>query len=90
MSNPVINIGSTVASLAGVAVANKLLSTVWKQITGDEPPAKNPDPEESLRDTIIFTVISAAVGTMVKVGVARAAANLKYKEEIKNGGQEEI
>lgn len=41
MSNPLIKIGSTVASLGGVALANKVLSAGWRKVTGNEPPEDN-------------------------------------------------
>ncbi|WP_035810306.1 MULTISPECIES: DUF4235 domain-containing protein [Micrococcales] len=90
MSNPVIKIGSTVASLGGVFAANKIMTLGWKKVTGNEPPANNPDPEESLRDVIIWTAISGVVATLIKVGVTRLAAKMEKKEEVETGGQAEV
>ncbi|WP_309248119.1 DUF4235 domain-containing protein [Rothia santali] len=72
MSNPMIKIGSTVASLAGVALANKILTAGWKKVTGDEPPTVNDDPDEQIRDIIIWSLVTGLVGTLIKVGVSRA------------------
>ncbi|WP_129656604.1 DUF4235 domain-containing protein [Rothia halotolerans] len=90
MSNPIIKIGSTVASLAGVALANKILTAGWKKVTGDEPPTVNDDPDEQIRDIIIWSLVTGLVGTLIKVGVARAAMRFQDKQEVETGGQAEV
>lgn len=90
MSNPAIKIGSTVASLAGVFAANKVMTLGWKKVTGNEPPSNNPDPEESVRDIVIWTAISGVVATLIKLSVTRLANKLEHKEEIETGGQAEV
>lgn len=90
MSNPLIKIGSTVASLGGVALANKVLSAGWRKVTGNEPPEDNADPEESLRDIIVWSLITGLVGTLIKVGITRAANKADRKDEVQRGGQREV
>lgn len=90
MANLGIKIGSTVASLAGVAIANKALSAGWKTVTGNEPPEKNDDLEESFRDVIIWAAITGFVGTAIKVYVSRWAAEYERKRQLETGGQDEV
>ena len=78
--NKVMDIFGTVASLGGVALANKGLSAVWKQVTGNEPPAKNPDPDEAWTDIIIWAVITGVVGTVIKAGSSRQEAQLESRD----------
>lgn len=90
MANPLIKIGSTVASLAGMAVANKILTAGWKKITGNEPPQDNSDPDEGIRDIIVWSLITGLVGTLIKVGITRAAMRVEKKDEVVRGGQKEV
>ena len=78
--NKAMDIFGTVASLGGVALANKGLSAVWKQVTGNEPPAKNPDPDEAWTDIIIWAVITGVVGTVIKVGISRQVAKMQSED----------
>ncbi|QIR69002.1 DUF4235 domain-containing protein [Kocuria sp. KD4] len=78
--NKAMDIFGTVASLGGVALANKGLSAVWKQVTGNEPPAKNPDPDEAWTGIIIWAVITGVVGTVIKVGISRQVAKFESKD----------
>jgi hypothetical protein len=57
---------------------------------GNEPPSNNPDPEESVRDIVIWTAISGVVATLIKLSVTRLANRLEHKEEIETGGQAEV
>ena len=77
----VLDLVSTAASLGGVALANKVLAAGWKQITGNEPPAKNPDPDEAWRDIIIWSLISGLAGTVIKVAITRRLAQLQSDDD---------
>ncbi|ORC25059.1 MULTISPECIES: DUF4235 domain-containing protein [Rothia] len=79
--NPLVKIAGTAASLGGVALANKVLAASWTKITGNEPPANNPDTDERWRDIILWSLISGLVGTIIKVSITRA----QYKIEAKSG-----
>lgn len=87
--NP-IQLGSTIASLGGVALSNKVLTAAWKKVTGNEPPAKNPDDDERWRDIIIWAILTGIVGTVIKVGVSRKATEIEAKRKAKDLGQKEI
>ena len=87
--NP-IQLAGTAASLAGVALSNKVLSATWKKITGNEPPEKNPDSDERWRDIILWSIVSGAVGTIIKVAISRKANEIEAKRAAESGGQAEV
>lgn len=87
--NP-IQLAGTAASLAGVALSNKVLGATWKKITGNEPPAKNPDDDERWRDIILWSIVTGVVGTVIKVAVSRKANEIEAKRAAENGGQAEV
>ena len=76
-----LDLVSTAASLGGVALANKVLTAGWKRLTGNEPPAKNPDPNEAWRDIIIWSLVSGLVGTVVKVAISRQIEKLQSDKD---------
>ena len=78
--NKAMDLLGTAASLGGVALSNKALTVVWKKVTGNEPPAKNPDPDEAWTDIIIWAVITGVVGTVIKVGISRQVAKFESKD----------
>lgn len=88
--NPLAKIAGTAASLGGVALANKVLAATWTRITGNEPPANNPDEEERWRDIILWSLITGLVATVIKVSITRAQYKMEAKSLAKNGGAEEI
>lgn len=77
MNDKVLGLVGTGASLLGVTVANKGLTAVWGKITGNEPPAKNPDPEERWADILLWAVITGVVTTVIKVAVTRQVAKMQ-------------
>ncbi|PZP37248.1 MAG: hypothetical protein DI613_02215 [Kocuria rhizophila] len=85
-----IDLASTVASLGGTAVATKVLTAGWKKVTGNEPPAKNPDPDEAWRDIIVWALLTGLVTTLVRVGVQRAMAKINADNDQDNTSQTEI
>lgn len=84
----IYDLAGTAASLGGVALSNKVLSAGWKKVTGNEPPAKNPDPDEAWRDIIVWALLTGLVGTLIKVGVQRAIARMDIDQD--NTSQSEI
>lgn len=84
----IYDLAGTAASLGGVALSNKVLSAGWKKVTGNEPPAKNPDPDEAWRDIIVWALLTGLVGTLIKVGVQRAIARMDSDQD--NTSQSEI
>ncbi|MDO4918219.1 DUF4235 domain-containing protein [Kocuria sp.] len=79
--NKVMDLLGTAASLGGVALSNKALSAVWKKVTGNEPPAKNPDEDEAWRDIIIWAMVTGVVGTVIKVAISRQVAKLESDDK---------
>ncbi|MDO5367068.1 DUF4235 domain-containing protein [Kocuria sp.] len=82
------DLAGTAASLGGVALSNKVLTAGWKKVTGNEPPAKNPDPDEAWRDIIVWALLTGLVGTLIKVGIQRAIAKMDSDQD--NTSQSEI
>ncbi|MFW0185082.1 DUF4235 domain-containing protein [Rothia sp. CCM 9418] len=87
--NP-INLVGTAASLAGITVANKALSATWKKVTGNEPPASNPDDDERWRDIILWSLLTGLVGTVIKVSITRKTNEVKAKRKNDPIGQNEV
>ena len=54
------------------ALTSKGLGAAWKRVTGNEPPTIGPESEDTLRNVIVWTVITSVVGALVSVGIARA------------------
>ena len=80
MNTQILHLLCTGLSLGGVAVTNKVLAAGWKKVTGHEPPAKNPDPDEAWTGIIIWAVITGVVGTVIKVGISRQVAKFESKD----------
>ena len=70
--NPVAKIAITGVNLAASALVGKGLSYVWKGVTGNEPPTIAPESEDTVRNVIIWAVLTSVVGTLVSIGIARA------------------
>ena len=85
--NPLIKIAGTAASLGGVALANKVLGATWTKITGNEPPANNPDDDERWRDIILWSLITGLVGTVIKVSITPAHHKIDAKAGSGNQAQ---
>ena len=70
--NPVAKIAITGVNLAASALVGKGLSYVWKGVTGNEPPTIAPESEDTVRNVIIWAVLTSVVGTLVSIGIAPA------------------
>ncbi|MFT0847723.1 DUF4235 domain-containing protein [Actinomycetaceae bacterium L2_0104] len=72
-----MNIGwKLVSAGAGIVsgfLANKIADGVWKAVVGREHPQED-DYTEPLRDTLVFSLVSAVVGVVVNQLVTRSAA----------------
>ena len=88
MNTKVLELVGTGLSLGGVALSHKVLGAAWTRITGDPPPAKNPDPDEAWSDIIVWALLTGLVGTLIKVGVQRAIAKMDSDQD--NTSQSEI
>jgi Protein of unknown function (DUF4235) len=77
MNTKILELLGTGASLGGVALSHKVLGAAWERITGDPPPARNPDPDEAWTGIIIWALITGLVGTVIKVGISRQIAKMQ-------------
>lgn len=68
--NPVAKIAITGVNLAASALVGKGLSYVWKGVTGNEPPTIAPESEDTVRNVIIWAVLTSVVGALVSIGIA--------------------
>ncbi|MFF0991118.1 DUF4235 domain-containing protein [Kocuria nitroreducens] len=81
MNTKVLELVGTGLSLGGVALSHKVLGAAWMRITGDPPPAKNPDPDEAWTGIIIWSLVTGLVGTIIKVSVSRKVAQIENKSQ---------
>lgn len=65
---------SRVTDKASGSAGTKLVDASWRAATGKQPPAKPDSPETSLRESIAWTVLSAAGVAVVKSLATRRAA----------------
>ena len=47
------------------------LGAAWTKATGNQPPAISQESEDTLRQVILWTVLTSVVGAVVSFGVAR-------------------
>ncbi|KLU08773.1 MULTISPECIES: DUF4235 domain-containing protein [Kocuria] len=77
MNTKILELAGTGLSLGGVALSHKVLGAAWTRITGDPPPAKNPDPDEAWTGIIIWSLVTGLVGTVIKVAISRQVAKME-------------
>ncbi|GGG53556.1 hypothetical protein GCM10011374_15580 [Kocuria dechangensis] len=82
MNTKILELLGTGASLGGVALSQKVLGAAWQRITGNPPPARNPDPEETWTDIIIWSLITGLVGTILKVAISRQIAKMQARPKV--------
>lgn len=63
-----------VLGAAAAAAATKLVTGVWRQATGDEPPQLD-DPDAPTKDLMLWAVASAAGAAVAAVAMNRIAAS---------------
>lgn len=78
------NLGWTVAS-AGAAMtaaftAERLISLVWRGVTGHKPPADAENPDNKLGEAVAFAVVSGALIGLARVFATRGAARIYAKQ----------
>ncbi|MFJ2618445.1 DUF4235 domain-containing protein [Glutamicibacter sp. NPDC087344] len=77
-----VKIFGTVVSLAAGWLGTKLVSTIWKQATGDLPPTPaNPEQQqqENLGKVLTFAVISGAGAAVIQAVTKRWTRGLETK-----------
>jgi len=63
---------TTLAGAAATFVVKKLLSIVWKQVTGKAPPEHPEDPQTALREALIWGILLGAAVHTAKMLAVRA------------------
>lgn len=66
-----IKVLGTAISLGAGFAATKVLDSMWEKSTGNKPPKDPTNIEASLRDTLVFALVSASVGAVVNVFTQR-------------------
>ncbi|MDY3049213.1 MAG: DUF4235 domain-containing protein [Rothia sp. (in: high G+C Gram-positive bacteria)] len=74
-----LKLAGTAATAGAVTVANKALGAGWTKVTGHKPPTLAPEDQDPWRDIIIWTLVSALLGTLVKVALGRLQYRLGSK-----------
>ncbi|CAM3780441.1 DUF4235 domain-containing protein [Occultella aeris] len=75
---------TTVAAIAAGFAANKLISLVWKGVTGHEPPTGDADDGEiSLGELVVFAAVSGAVVAFARTFATRTTGKWMSRGEIK-------
>ncbi|MBE6484498.1 MAG: DUF4235 domain-containing protein [Actinomycetaceae bacterium] len=62
------------AGIVSGLVANKAVDVLWKGITGKQSPREDDNLIDPLREVLVFSVISAAVGAAINQVVIRRTA----------------
>ncbi|MEA5457221.1 DUF4235 domain-containing protein [Sinomonas sp. JGH33] len=62
-----IKLFGTAISLGAGFAATKVVDAVWEKSTGNKPPKDATNIEQSLRDTLVFALVSASVGATIQV-----------------------
>ena len=69
--NPVAKLAIAGINMGAVALVGKGLSAAWAKATGNQPPSISHESEDTLRQVILWTVLTSVVGAVVSFGVAR-------------------
>jgi hypothetical protein len=77
-----------VNALVGAAaafIARKVLSYVWKTITGKQPPEHPEDPQVALREAVIWGIVLGAGVSTARMLATRAASGRRKAESDTDG-----
>jgi hypothetical protein len=81
MSGKSDNAVALVTTLAATAVVKKALDTTWKVGSkGKTPPTDPADPDISLKEAILFALLSGAAVSVVRLFIARKLAAKERRE----------
>ncbi|MGC0251902.1 DUF4235 domain-containing protein [Pseudactinotalea sp. Z1748] len=64
---------TAVATIVAGLVANKVLGTAWKSVTGHEPPTDDKDGSMPIAEIVLFAAISSALVALVRAYASRGA-----------------
>jgi hypothetical protein len=68
---PIIKLLGTAASLGAGFASTKLVDVIWKKATGNKPPKKGEEVDQSFVQAVAFAVVSAAVSAVVAQGIKK-------------------
>ena len=68
--NPVAKLAIAGINMGVAALIGKGLSAAWTY-TGNQPPAISQESEDTLRQVILWTVLTSVVGAVASFGIAR-------------------
>ncbi len=69
--NPVAKLALAGINMGAAALVGKGLGAAWTKATGNQPPAISQESEDTLRQVILWTVLTSVVGAVVSFGIAR-------------------
>lgn len=74
--NPVAKLALAGLNMGAAALVGKGLGAAWTKATGNQPPAISHDSEDTLRQVILWTVLTSVVGALsASVSPARSAVS---------------
>ena len=71
-------LGTGSAVLSGIA-AKKIVSTIWRKGTGEEPPANPESPDTTWAEALAWAIFSGALVGVARMLAARTAASFYRK-----------
>ena len=77
------NVVALVSTLGATAVVKKVVDATWKLGSrGKEPPTDPADPEITVREAVVFAVLSGAAISVVRMFIARRLAKSERREAL--------
>ena len=67
--NPVAKLAIAGINMGVAALIGKGLSAAWTKATGNQPPAISQESEDTLRQVILWTVLTSVVGAVASFGI---------------------
>lgn len=81
MSGKTQNAAALATTLGATAVAKKAVDATWKLgAKGKQPPTDPADPEISLREAIVFAILSGAAVSVARLFIARRFAQKERRQ----------
>lgn len=75
------NAASLVATLGATALAKKAVDATWKVGSGGKTPPNDPaDPDATLREAVLWALLSGAAVSVVRIAVARRLARPERRD----------
>ena len=82
MSGKAQNVVALATTLGATAAIKKAVDATWKLGSGGKQPPTDPaDPDISVREAVVFAIISGAVVSVVRMFIARRLAQKERHQE---------